>query len=297
MGTSRSKRPNATKNPTSGASAAPSRAVTHVRRDEVKGRLAAIDPAWSAPVAPPRTLPRDALLSALRGRDPKEREEAARGLGEHGDDEALSALRETLSDPEKSVRSAAAVSLVRLGDRALLAAMMKGLSDPSPRHVAGAAVALGLSRRREAVEPLLTAFRTHNTAVGAAIAGALGMIGDAKAVGPLLEALKADFVPADACQALGRLADARVTLPLVKALKHRDPKVRAQAARALGALRAPLAAANAKEPREKAVAALRKVLGDPSRTLRLAAALSLHELGDREASAKVVAILRDPSSV
>jgi hypothetical protein len=34
------------------------------------------------------------------------------------------------------------------------------------------------------------------------------------------------------------------------------------------------------------VLALRKLLADPSRKLRLSAALSLHELGDREASAR-----------
>jgi len=213
-------------------------------------------------------------------------------LGETGSSEALPALRGLLEDESKPVRSAAAISLARLGDRALLTEMIKGLTDANPRSVAGSAIALGLSKRPEVVDPLLAAFKTHNNAVGAAVASALGMIGDTRALGPLLEALKADFVPTDACDALGALGLVQAAPGLTKALKHRDEKVRSRAARALGALRRALADPTAREARDKAVLALRKLLADPSRKLRLSAALSLHELGDREASAQIVSVLR-----
>jgi len=250
---------------------------------DVGQKLGAIEPKWASAPRPsaPRAAPSlERLLEQLRSADAAVRESAAGALGERRE------------DSEKAVRSAAAISLARLGDRALLAEMVKGLSDSNPRSVAGSAVALGLSKRPEVVEPLLAAFKTHNTSVGAAVAGALGMIRDARALPPLLEALKADFVPADACDALGALGDARAAPGLTRALKHRDEKVRARAARALGALRSGLAAADCREARDKAVLALRKLLADPSRKLRLSAALSLHELGDREASAQIVAVLR-----
>ena len=60
-------------------------------------------------------------------------------------------------------------------------------------------------------------------------------------------------------------------------------------ARALGALKGSLTG----DGLAKSCAALRKLLADPDRKLRLAAALSLHELGDREAGAHVVAALRE----
>jgi HEAT repeat protein len=257
-------------------------------------RLAAIEPAWTAgPKATGRPVSVERHLEALRAAEPAAREAAAKALGESGATEAIPSLRELLGDEDKVVRSVAAVALARLGYRAMLTEMIKSLSDPNPRSVAGTALALGLSRRPEAVEPLLAAFKTHNTAVGSAIAGALGMIGDPRAIPPLLEALKADFVPADACDALAKLGDAKAVPVLLKTLKHRDEKVRARAARALGGLKAQLCTPDAAPTREKAIGGLRKLLTDPAQKLRLAAAMSLHELGDREASGQIVAVLRE----
>jgi HEAT repeat protein len=266
--------------------AAPAPAPRPFKRAEVPKRLAAIEPAWTRAAAKREASP-ERLLARLSTGDTASREDAARALGSSGNTEAIPALRARLSDEARAVRSAAAVSLARLGDRALIEEMVKGLTDPSPRNVVGCALALGLSRRPEAVDPLLAAFKTHDRAVGAAVAGALGLIGDKRATSALLEALKADFVPGDACDALGRLGDALAAPALSKALKHKDPKVRSRAARALGALKDSLSG----EPRAKAMAALKKLLTDEDRKLRLAAALSLHELGDREAGAHVVAAL------
>ena len=269
--------------------AAPPPAPRPLRRAEVHQKLAAIEPAWvSAAQKKPETPSHERLIARLSQGDAAAREEAARALGSLGNAQAIGPLRKCLEDAEKPVRSAAAISLARLGDGALIAEMVKGLTDASPRNVVGCAMALGLSRRAEAVHPLLAAFKTHNTAVGAAVASALGLIGDRRATAALVEALKADFVPADACDALSRLADPAAAPALVKALRHKDAKIRSSAARALGALKATLSG----EPRQKAVAALRKLLADSDRRLRLAAALSLHELGDREAGAHVVAALR-----
>ena len=266
--------------------APPAPAPRPFKRAEVPKRLAAIEPAWTRADAKREASP-ERLLARLTQGDAASREDAARALGSSGNTLAIGALRNCLSDEAKAVRSAAAVSLARLGDRALIEEMVKGLADPSPRNVVGCAMALGLSRRPEAVDPLLKAFKTHDRAVGAAVAGALGLIGDRRATLALLEALKADFVPGDACDALGRLGDAVAAPALVKALRHKDGRTRSRAARALGALKDSLSG----EPRVKAMAALKKLLEDDDRKLRLAAALSLHELGDREASAHVVRAL------
>jgi HEAT repeat protein len=257
-------------------------------------RLAAIEPAWARAATPlanrKKEVSTERLLGILSSRDPVARVRAAQALGCLGAKEAVPRLRHCLQDDSKPVRSAAAIALVRMGDRAMLQGSICGLKDPSPKAVAGAALALGLSKSKDAVPHLLEAFHTHDPKVGGAVATALGMIGDSRAAAPLLAALKADFVPAEACKALGCLGDTTAAPAVIKALRHRDQKVRCLAARSLAALKTPLA--GAPDLKAKALKGLQKLMEDPSKKVRLNAALALHALGGRGAPGELIGLLR-----
>jgi HEAT repeat protein len=255
---------------------------------QIPERLAQIDPSLAVSPAP---APVSQPLAALRDRDPAKRERAAKALGQEPAPGAADALRACLADPERPVRAAAALSLLRLGDPRLFRETLRDLADSAPRKVASAAHALGLSGNPQAVEPLLEAFKTHDTAVGAAVAAALGLLGDRRACPALQAALKVDFVPAEVCAALGRLGHPPSIPALARALCHREPDVRASAARALGHFRSRASEAEVGPKLAKAVPLLRKSLDDGLPRVRLLAALALFELGDAEARSRVLAEL------
>ncbi len=265
---------------------------------ELTNRLSALDGRWAAAPKPrfaKEIAKKDvgALLKKLSDADAPTRTEAAAALGEIGSAKSAGGLKALLRDPFPPVRQAAAAALVALGDQAMLREFMKTLDDPSPRVVAGAAAALGRAGQKEAVPALLRAFRTTDPVVGGAVARALGQLGDRAAVPWLVAALKSNFIPAEAAEALGRLKDSSSAKLLVDAaVRHPDAEVRAAAARSLGLL-----AGDDKKDfdfglgEKKLVQALGKLGKDPSRKVRLCAALALGELGDKAAPAALAAAL------
>lgn len=258
---------------------------------EIQRRLAAIEPTWAGQ-QPGRFAAEIAkghaswkkLLAALGDADPQVRADAAWALGEIGAQEAVDALKQRLDDPSTTVCSNAALALIRLGDRPLIQEMVRTLRDPSPSVAAGAASALGMSRNRELVPYLLAAFGTRDERLGAAIATALGQMEDQRALEALFASLRANFVPVQVCEALGRIGDPSARPLLLKTLGHASPDVRAAAARALSLLEQKSASADVSFLEGKLLPALRRLLEDPTPRVRLAAALSLHELGDPEAA-------------
>lgn len=238
------------------------------------------------------------LTFALRSNDADVRAEAAEALGHLGDTRALRPLRGLLVDSDGEVRAHAAVAMIRVGDEVLLPEVVKALRHLDPRVVVGAAVALGRLRDLRTVPNLVEAFKTTNVEVGAAVAWALGQCGDAAALPWLMTAVEQGFAAANACEALGRIGDHRAQAVLISALGAVADDVRAYAARALGLLRPPeprggVAARTAQLHSQRAVGPLRALLRDRSRKVRLCAALSLYELGEKSVGRELVAVVED----
>lgn len=243
-------------------------------------------------------VPFDELRAALQSVDAEVRADAAEALGHLGDTRALRPLKQLLADADGEVRSLAAVALIRVGDEVLLPEVVKSLRHPDPRVVVGAAVALGRLRDVRTVPNLVEAFKTTNVEVGAAVAWALGQCGDAAALPWLMTAVEQGFAAANACEALGRIGDPRAQAVLISALGAVADDVRAYAARALGLLRPPdprggLAARTAQLSAQRAVGPLRGLLRDRCRRVRLCAALSLYELGEKSVGREFVAVIED----
>jgi HEAT repeat protein len=201
-------------------------------------------------------------------------------------------LEAALSDPDPEARAAAAVALAKGGDAGIFAAIIKNLRHSDSRVVVGAAVALGRVGDPRAVPNLLEAFKTDDVDRASAVAWALGRCGDPAAVPWLLAALGHEVAAASCCEALGHLGDARAAPGLMQALGHAHPDVRAHAARALGRLQL-----NGDERATRTaglvISALRGVLDDDARRVRLSAALSLYDLGERAARDEVRAVIED----
>jgi HEAT repeat protein len=226
------------------------------------------------------------LLAALKDDAADVRADAAEALGELGDAAAVKALRGCLGDADGEVRTRAAVALIRIGDEVLFPEVVKALRHSDARVVIGAAVVLGHLADARVVPNLVEAFKTEDPQVGAAIAWAIGQCQDAAALPWLVTALEQGFATANVCEALGRLGDARARPVLEKALAYPSEDTRAYAARALGLIHDP-------PPTPPTILdALRKLLDDKARKVRLCAAIALHELGDGDASARLADALR-----
>jgi len=224
------------------------------------------------------------LIQALDDADVVRRIDAVEALGELRDGRAIKPLRKKLDDTSPAVRRQAAVALVRIGDQQIFPEVVKSLRDPDSKLIVGAALILGHIADKSVVPNLVEAFKTDNPEVGSAVAWALGRCGDERALPWLIAALKAKFVAANVCEALGRIGSAKATAPLIDALRSEVDDVRAYAARALGMLRRDTAGklgGLGVMARNQATPALQKALQDPSKKVRLCAAIALYELGEK----------------
>lgn len=261
--------------------------------DEILDRLRDIDPSFSA-AAENRFAAHivrgaaavDEVMAGLKAPDALLRADAAEALGVLADKRSLGALRQALSDDNAEVRKAAAISLVQVGDEALFPEIVKGLRDDDPQVVIGASMALGRIADKRVVPNLVEAFKTDDPEVGSAIAWALGQCGDAAALPWLITAVEQGFAAANACEALGRIGDPKATNALIGALNSVNDDTRAYAARALGMLRQSggggmLGARMGAMSAGQVIPALKKVIADRSKKVRLCASIALYELGDK----------------
>ena len=262
--------------------------------DEILDRLRDIDPNFSASaensfaahiVRGAAAL--DEVMAGLKSEDATRRADAAEALGVLGDTRSLSVLRKALKDPDGEVRKSAAIALIQVGDEALFPEIVKGLRDDDAKIVIGAAVALGRIADKRVVPNLIDAFKTDNPEVGSAIAWALGQCADPAALPWLIAALEHDFAAPNVCEALGRIGDPKATSALIAALQSSNDDTRAYAARALGMLQQGNAAGGMLAARMGAMSAgqvipaLKKVIADRSKKVRLCASIALYELGDQ----------------
>jgi len=187
------------------------------------------------------------LIDALRGTDPKRRQQAAEALGRLADPRAGAPLIEALQDP--SVRDTAAAALLVMGPEVMDVLVMtlrqanplaeSASADPAVRALT--AQILGHSGDPRAVEPLCGALDDVDE-VGFAALRALADLRDPRAVEPLCGALLRYGVAA--IEVLGELHDPRATGAIVEwvmpqSVIRTDPIEAAAAIRALGRIGPP----------------------------------------------------------
>lgn len=188
----------------------------------------------------PEILTRRLYLSItqLKDSDWHAREEAAQELGASHDSRAVVPLIGALADPNTSVRGEAAIALGEIKDPRATEPLIAALGgDPYPR---GAAIkALGEIRDPRAVEPLIAtlkeAVKGNSSLVVDRAAIALSDIGT-PAVELLIAALKDDDfrVQYVAAKVLGEIRDPRAAAPLMVVLSERSCGRCDSVARALG---------------------------------------------------------------
>jgi HEAT repeat protein len=177
----------------------------------------------------------DGLLRRLRADDPVERGRAALILGYLRLDESVVPLAALLDDPDGDARHAAARALGRVASEPAAWELIRGLhrGAMAPERI------LEQVGHPWAVDALLAAYHIAEFAsVRAILAEALGLAGDPRAGAALAGILPfgSEEERVRCCRALGR-AKQPATAPLVAAaLDDEAWPVRAQAARALGAI-------------------------------------------------------------
>ena len=186
----------------------------------------------------------------------------------------IEALTEAGSWPE---RAAAAERLGRIGHSAAVLPLIATLQDPSEDKEVKSVASLALRNIKDprAIPPLIEALAWDDAAISQAVADTLeGFMPQAvPALLDVLQSSKTDGQRYWAVRILGASTDTENTDPLIAALQDRSEKVRAEAARSLGRLKA-----------RSAIHALTEtLLRDPLAPVREEAARALGEIGDEQA--------------
>jgi HEAT repeat protein len=170
--------------------------------------------------------------------DEKLRYQAAKALGDLGDNRAVKPLSVALKDQDSVLRFTAAEALGNLGNVGAVKPLIRTLKDPESVVRGYAVEALGKLRDVGAVEPLILALKDSDAGVRKAAGDALVKLGNVSAVEPLILALKdpSESVRASAAEGLGELRDIRAIGPLSIALEDQDRVVRWKAVGAISKL-------------------------------------------------------------
>ncbi len=229
------------------------------------------------------------LIAALGDAEPRVRRMAAYALGQAADSTASAPLLAATQDPSAPVAAEAADALARTGGPAAAPELIGLLGAREPR--VRRATALGLGRLADSTRApaLITALAAEtDPAAAAGILEALEKTPRRMPTAALLPSLAASspLLRAAAAHALGKTGDSTLAAgPLIAALGDREWRVRVNAARALGELRA-----------HSAVVALIARLDDPVHHVREAAAVALGEIGAPAAAEPLVIASADPAA-
>ena len=220
------------------------------------------------------------------------RNDAARILGEIGDQRAVDPLIDALEDENEIwiIRELAAMALGEIGDPKAIDPLIDALNDENPYVRGTAAEALGEIGDPKAIDPLIDALNDEQHFVRSGAAEALGEISDQRAVDPLIEALKDDDwdIQLWAASSLVKLGKTDYLDLVLLALEDEKDHIRFNAAEALGWIGDP-----------RAVDPLIEVLWDEDEDsfVRKNVALALGEIGDPRAINPLIDALKDEESL
>ncbi len=180
------------------------------------------------------------LIEALRRQ--KQDEQMAPALAEIGDESALEPLLEAFAQTDREIRSNIALALGAFRDSRAVQVLVSGLGDPDPNVRFACVSALGRLRDPASVSPLLGCLGESNEWIFLNVVDSLALIGDQRASNPLVafylkepnERKRASIITA-----LGRLRDLTVVPTLNKALRDSDDRVKANAIESLKQLELP----------------------------------------------------------
>ena len=157
------------------------------------------------------------LCETLGDEDLDVRRDAAKVLGEIGDDRAVQPLINVLEDEGYLFAEVTASALGKIGDVRAVKPLIKALGDDN-EDAARALENIG----EPAVEPLIEALKVYSHYGSFRAAEVLGEIGDTRAVEPLLSffEISSDIDGYHVATALGKIGDKRAAGPLLGELLH-----------------------------------------------------------------------------
>lgn len=149
-------------------------------------------------------------LTRLGSKDPEERQDAARLLGQLGGEEAIEALLGALKHEDPGTQACAASALGEIGGQRAIQALRQVVANQSAGGWDMAMLTLAKHRERTVLAPAIRVLsdRHNEWYVGMIAARALGDLGDAEAIGPLKDAASDsnDFVRLEAVDSLQRIS-------------------------------------------------------------------------------------------
>ncbi len=178
------------------------------------------------------------MIRQIRAGDANERRQAARKLGELGDQAAVEPLVEALDDHQAAVQLEAARALGKLKSPKATESLIDALNDETMAVRKAAADALGDIGDPQAADRLIGLLTDENLPVRIAAAEALGRLRGGDVPQKLLEALKSENprMQQGAALALGYIGDGQAADALAEHTRSEDPEMRLTAASALARL-------------------------------------------------------------
>jgi HEAT repeat protein len=222
-----------------------------------------------------------ALVDTLDDPDPRVRERVARACGSIGDGRAVERLDARLEDGVGRVRRAAADALAAIGTDAALDSLLAAVDDPNEEVRYAAVMALGGYHGEAAIDPLIGALEDESEPVRRA---AVFSIIELLASAPTERSHRIRETVVDRLES----ADRSVVDPLVELIEESDQgRERRNAAWLLGRV-------TDDAGREAAVDALVDCLDADDGTTAQFAATSLAELGGETVESALLGVLEDP---
>ncbi|WP_197444096.1 HEAT repeat domain-containing protein [Maioricimonas rarisocia] len=219
---------------------------------------------------------------------------AAEALGQIADPRASAALVQLLGCPDPNVRVNAVAALEQMPQKRLAKPLLRLLQDDMRDVRLHVIRTLGLCEDPSVAPSLIPFLNDSDEDLQLAAAEATGRLGDSSAVPKLIELMEqASVSDLDAprlqkiIDTLRRLRDGRAVLPLLELLTHKNHRVRARAAEALGQIGDPAALQPLSE----------LLYRDQIEMVQAAAAKALGDLGDPEALTALEHGLQQPLAV
>ena len=228
----------------------------------------------------------EALLKALRGKDPSGRKIAASGLGLIKDSRIIKSLIVAMQDDDPGVRETVIGALGDLKEHGAVKHLIIALNDKvlSVRESSKQAL---LKIGEQSISPLAQALREESSDVRKATAEVLGEFNDPGSVENLIEALKDENpeVQMASKRALLKLGEYAVE-PLIRAMGRGDSAIRKNVSEVLGEINDP-----------RAINPLIELLEDENHEVQMASRWSLIKMGGQAVEPLIRAVRRGGSTI